>query len=89
MKLDRLRTISAWASPGLNFLLMGLDILGRMAPHRLSPTGMSRLPIDYVYVVAIIAGLFGLPRWPAIVGLGIGVLILISELLPDSFISLR
>jgi hypothetical protein len=74
MDMNQIRTYAAWISLGADLFLVASMIVAASLP-----SGLPRQPTMTIAAtalsVAVIMGLLGLPRWPAIIGLGAAGLI--------------
>jgi hypothetical protein len=84
MDTNRIRTYAAWTSLGTEVFLVALAIAIRLLPRGFLPDLSSELLAETGVAVLIIAGILGLPRWPAVVALGSFGLFAFLYGVPDS-----
>jgi hypothetical protein len=71
MNVTQIRTYAAWLSLGSELFLIALAMIIRLLPREFIPSFIT-VPLGLTAMaVLVLAGIIGLPRWPAVIALGL------------------
>jgi hypothetical protein len=77
VKMDRIEKYAAWMSLGADFFLILTIFAYSLLPYKLQVYLHDTTLVIVSAFIAILAGIIGLPRWQAVAGLGLFVLLCI------------